>query len=1815
MTDTIVPHGSTSTGLTLNDGDTLSVYGSAIGTTVNSGGVEQVYAGGVADSTSVNSSGSLNVSSGATAISTTVSSGGYEYISNGSAVFTVLSGGADYVYAGGVASGTTVTGGGNETVATSGTAIGTVLDNDGFQSLYGGTASGTIISNGGLEGVYYGGTTSFTTVSAGGTLSVGISGSATYTTVSGGSMVVESGGIAALTTLSNGGAMTVDSGGTAAFATVSGGGTQIVGVGGASYDTVVSYGGSEIVSSGAANFTTVSGGGAFILSAGAMASGTELSGGTETVLAGATTTGTEVLAGGYENLSGGSAVLTTVSSGGNETVYAGGVTTDTTISNGGVETVDASGTAIDGLVSSGGSESVFGIASSTYIAVSGTEDVGLGGYAVSANVASGGLQEIESGGSASVTSVNSGGLEYVYSGGTTISTLISSAGAEFVFYGGTATFAVVSSGGFLVVLPGGMQSDTTLSNGGAIVSTGVVVEDPGSAITVYPSAAVGITVSGGGAELVLPGGTAIDTIVGSSGTLAVYSGGTARFTTVSGQGIEYTYSGGTTVSTTVSAAGAQLVEAGAAVSFTTVSAGGVQFIDAGGSASFTTVSSGGTLGVVPGGTAIDALVEGGELLLVPGAVASGTTVTDGGDLLAYADATIVSTTVSGGGYDVVSGTASFTTVGSGGVEVVYYGGTAISTTLSSAGFEIVSGGGTAISTTVNSGAAEFVYSGGTADDAVLSNGGYLVVLPGGSQTDTTLSGGMIVSTGVVLVQPDGEITVYPSSATGVSAGGGALELVLPDGTASASVVDSGGDVEVYSGGVTVSSMLGISGSEYVLPSGSSISTMISSGGFEALSNGFASFTTVSNGGDLVVQFGGSAMGTTVLDGGVEVLQGSYAVSTTLSVGGAIDDAVLPFVSGATASVTPGDVLSVTDGTYSYTQQLAGDYTEALFQVASDMHGGTLVTLEATPCYCRGTLILTEAGERPIEDLHIGDRLMTQSGVARPIRWIGRRSYAGRFLTGNATVLPVRIDAGALADGVPQRDLFVSPLHAMFIDGALIPASALVNGASIVQVTEIDQVEYIHLELDSHDVILAEGAPSETFIDDDSRGLFHNAGEYRMLYPYAPMEPPRYCAPRLEEGYPLETVRRRIADRVANQGAGDIMDEILGEAVGDLLGHLDLVEEDRIEGWACDSEADGAPVRLRITDHGVALGEVVADCYRADLEQAGMGTGRHGFSFVVPGGLSPFQRHAIQVRRAADGRDVPHSFRVVPAKASMPPAPLAVPTSERCRGSLDIATRERITGWAQDEADPDAPVALQILDNGGVIARVLANRHRADLQQGGVGTGRHAFDIAIPGGLSPLNRHVIRVVRERDGAELHQSPMTIEPAGGFDAALKQAVADAVASVGPGGEQEGALSFIMAQADRLRQQRADADGQRAERLAHAGLQRRAGPDAGVADPGRRALVIDSRVPAMDHDAGSQAILSHMRALQDLGYAVSLVAADEMAAVGGALTTSGVSYCGAPFYGSVEDVLRRQAGCFDVVYLHRADVATRYLALARSYAPKASILYSVADLHHIRLARQAAIEDRPGLLAASRRLQVAECTAAWSADAVITHSLDEALLLRQAVPGASVHHVPWEITPRPSGVAFSARSGVAFIGNYSHAPNVDAAHWLVAEIMPLVWQTDPSITCLLVGHEMPASVRTLARPGVVTVGSVGDLAAEVFDRVRLTVAPLRYGAGVKGKVLDSLAAGTPCVMSTIAAEGMALPPALQALVGQDPAGLARLIGHLHGNAAAHDRAARAGLAMIRRDFSAASVKTLLRAAIDGAQPALTAKAKPKRRAPAMK
>lgn len=157
-------------------------------------------------------------------------------------------------------------------------------------------------------------------------------------------------------------------------------------------------------------------------------------------------------------------------------------------------------------------------------------------------------------------------------------------------------------------------------------------------------------------------------------------------------------------------------------------------------------------------------------------------------------------------------------------------------------------------------------------------------------------------------------------------------------------------------------------------------------------------------------------------------------------------------------------------------------------------GSTLITV----CFLRGTRIATPDGERLIEALKVNDLVTTADGKTLPIRWIGVNTISTRFADPIRN-LPIRIQAGALAENVPVHDLLVSPGHAMLVDGLLIHAGALVNGVTITRETNMPETfVYYHIELENHALILAEGAPAETFIDNIDRMAFDNWADRQQI---------------------------------------------------------------------------------------------------------------------------------------------------------------------------------------------------------------------------------------------------------------------------------------------------------------------------------------------------------------------------------------------------------------------------------------------------------------------------------------------------------------------------------------------------------------------------------------------------------------------------------------------------------------------------------------------------------------------------------------------
>ncbi len=242
--------------------------------------------------------------------------------------------------------------------------------------------------------------------------------------------------------------------------------------------------------------------------------------------------------------------------------------------------------------------------------------------------------------------------------------------------------------------------------------------------------------------------------------------------------------------------------------------------------------------------------------------------------------------------------------------------------------------------------------------------------------------------------------------------------------------------------------------------------------------------------------------------------------------------------GTTASIvlSNSDTLAVSG--------ITGDLSQGwVAETASDGSGGTEIFL-ASVCYAGGTRILTAAGEKAVESLNPGDLVITvvaDEQIACPMKWLGHRHIDLANLARPETVAPVLIQRDAFAYGMPHRDLMVSPDHGVFVDGYLICARQLVNGATIRQEFGLTAVDYYHVELDQHAVLLAEGLPAESYLDTGNSGFFANSGAPTMLHPDL-TDPSDYptreagsCAPFVWDEATVRPVWQRLADRAGSIG--------------------------------------------------------------------------------------------------------------------------------------------------------------------------------------------------------------------------------------------------------------------------------------------------------------------------------------------------------------------------------------------------------------------------------------------------------------------------------------------------------------------------------------------------------------------------------------------------------------------------------------------------------------------------------------------------------
>ena len=350
------------------------------------------------------------------------------------------------------------------------------------------------------------------------------------------------------------------------------------------------------------------------------------------------------------------------------------------------------------------------------------------------------------------------------------------------------------------------------------------------------------------------------------------------------------------------------------------------------------------------------------------------------------------------------------------------------------------------------------------------------------------------------------------------------------------------------------------------------------------------------------------------------------------------------------------------------------------------------------------------------------------------------------------------------------------------------------------------------------------------------------------------------------------------------------------------------------------------------------------------------------------------------------------------------------------------------------------------------------------------------------------------------------------------------------------------------------------------------------------GRRILLVDVTTPRPDHDSGSLRACNLMRLLLGEGFQVDFLPDDGADA---SRYTRALLDLGVQVHRGADTRARRRwfqihAGGYDAIIISRYHLAEFLVPLLRRHAPRTQLVLDTVDLHHLREEREAQLRDDPGLRRLANTTRRRELAAIAAADVAWVVSPTEAELIERALPRARVEVLPNLHEVEQSPAPFQARSGLLFVGGARHPPNVDAARWLLTAIWPLVRERLPDCTLHIVGDGMPSALADAGQPeGVLLHGHIPEL-APLLAGTRVGLAPLRFGAGVKGKINLCMAAGMPVVATACAAEGMHLAHGRDILVADGPGDFAEAIVALHSDPALWSRLSQAGLGNVRRHFS---------------------------------
>ena len=359
----------------------------------------------------------------------------------------------------------------------------------------------------------------------------------------------------------------------------------------------------------------------------------------------------------------------------------------------------------------------------------------------------------------------------------------------------------------------------------------------------------------------------------------------------------------------------------------------------------------------------------------------------------------------------------------------------------------------------------------------------------------------------------------------------------------------------------------------------------------------------------------------------------------------------------------------------------------------------------------------------------------------------------------------------------------------------------------------------------------------------------------------------------------------------------------------------------------------------------------------------------------------------------------------------------------------------------------------------------------------------------------------------------------------------------------------------------------------------------------------VIVDHMVPRWREDAGSLRMYRLLLALIDLGYEVIFVPEnkDPFQPYTGELQSSGVLV----WYGHSDlwSYLREIEPVITMVLLSRASIASLFIRNFREVLPNVAVAYDTVDLHFLREQRRADLGDAGGKPKGAIATRELELALVRSADSTVVVSEYEQKVLAELVPDAAIFVLPTAHDSVEPGISTVRRTDISFIGSFQHDPNADAARWLVNDIFPRIRARVPHAQLTIVGRNPPADLVAASPAGVHFLGWVEDL-GPIHDRSIVSVAPLRYGAGVKGKVGEAWAHGVPVVMTSLAAEGMQVEPGKTALVADGAESFAEAVVQLHNDQRLWHSLAGAARLHVDKTFGKERFRALLTEIIEHAR-----------------